>query len=174
MAEGREIPKEFYSFESKQLFTHCIECEKYLLDEGTEYFIEVAVRNYHGYTAKDTVFDYAICLDCLDRMRKEISTGSMVAIMQYFQQNMQEMPNLERCMVKGMEPKDCDEYQLYAHCRGVELKEGEQPYMLSGAAIEELIPKLSKKTREEMEGFMNEHFSPDPSLMEPTPPMILI
>ena len=180
-----DIPKEFYSFETNQLFDQCIECNKYLLDAGTEYIIEKAVKTYEGYSAKDTVFDYAICMDCAEVMRKEISKESWESMMRYFQDNMDVMTRLEMqeqspdeniksCMVKKINVADCREYQIYAHCKGGKLNMENPPYMISGEVMEELLPLLSEKTIDEMNGFMNKHFSPDPSIMEPVPPRILL
>ena len=179
------IPKDFYSFETDAPFERCIQCDKYLLDDDTEYIIEKAVKNYEGYSAKDVVFDYAICMDCAEEMRKEISKESWQSMMNYFQENMDvaarlEMQNrtpeenLKVCMIKQTAVDSCNEYQIYAHCRGKNLNMDNPPYMISGAVMEELIPLLSDKTIDEMNGFMNKHFSPDPSLMEPTPPRLVL
>ncbi|WP_436514459.1 hypothetical protein [Ekhidna sp. To15] len=180
-----EIPKEFYSFETNTPFERCIECNKYLLDSETEYIIEKAIKNYEGYSAKDTVFDYAICMKCADVMRKEISKESWESMMRYFQENidvtgrleMQDQSpheNIKSCMVKKTNVDDCREYQIYAHCKGEKLNMENPPYMISGEVMEELLPLLSDKTIDEMNGFMNKHFSPDPSIMEPVPPRILL
>ena len=151
------IPEEFYSFESKKPFERCIECDKYLLDGETEYLIEKAVRNYRGYKAKDVVFDYAICMDCAEKMRKEISPESWQQIMNYFQKNMdmqkriqmmEDDPdtNLKACMIKGINANDCEEYQIYAHCKGNKLNMENPPYLISGEVMDEILPLLSKKT----------------------------
>ena len=180
-----DIPKEFYSFETNAPFERCIECEKYLLDDETEYIIEKAVKNYEGYAAKDTVFDYAICMDCAEHMRKKISKESWSSMMRYFQENMDierrlEMQhkhpeeNLKTCMIKKTQIDDCREYQIYAHCKGGRLNMDNPPYLISGEVMEELIPLLSDKTIDDMNGFLNKHFSPDPTLMEPVPPRLIL
>ena len=66
-----DIPSEFYSFSSGVLFDRCIDCDKYLLEKDTEYFIEKAIRQYDGYKARDVIFEYAICFQCADRIRKD-------------------------------------------------------------------------------------------------------
>ena len=180
-----DIPKEFYSFETQQPFERCIECEKYLLDDDTEYIIEKAIKNYKGYSARDIVFDYALCMDCAERMKNEISKESWSQMMRYFQENMDfqnriyqhdQSPEegLKNCMIKKTNVNECGEYQIYAHCRGGKLNMENPPYMISGEVIEELLPLLSDKTVDEMNGFMNKHFSPDPSLMEPVPPRLIL
>ncbi|GAB4238833.1 MAG: hypothetical protein Tsb0034_14680 [Ekhidna sp.] len=180
-----QIPSTFYSFETNAPFESCIECEKYLLDDDTEYLIEKAVKNYEGYEAKDVVFDYAICMDCADSMRKEISRESMSNMMQYFQQNLnpsrryqngiessEEM--LNHCLIKNTAMGDCTEYQVFAHCKGKKLNLENPPYMISGEVMDELLPLLSEQTIDEMNGFFKRHFSPDPSFFEPTPKLVLV
>ncbi|MEM6642787.1 MAG: hypothetical protein AAF616_07385 [Bacteroidota bacterium] len=179
------IPKDFYSFESGTPFDRCIECDKYLLDESTEYIIEKAVRNYDGYQARDVIFDYAICLDCAENLRKAVSKQSMSEMINYFQRNLslaaqqklragKSGDSLSRCMVKNIHVDDCQEYQLFAHCKGQNLSAVQAPYLISGAVIEELSQLLSDATIDEMNGFFNRHFSPDPTLFEPTPKLLLV
>ena len=179
------IPPSFYSFETNAPFDRCIECDKYLLDDGTEYLIERAMKNYKDYDAKDVIFDYAICLDCADKMRKDISKDSWESMMKYFQENMdisrriemsanQPEENLRACMIKQIPVEDCTEYQVFAHCNGGKLNMQNPPYMISGAVMEEIIHLLSTKTINEMNGFFDKHFSPDPSFFEPTPKLILV
>ncbi|MEQ9402307.1 MAG: hypothetical protein RIM99_01870 [Cyclobacteriaceae bacterium] len=180
-----DIPEEFYSFETRAPFEHCIECNKYLLEGDTEYLIEKAIKKYENFEARDTVFDYAICMDCAEGLRKEISQDSWQKIMGYFQENINvekriEMmnadpeQNLRSCMIKGTDAGNCTDYQIYAHCRGTKLNMENPPYLISGEVMEELLPLLSDKTTNEMNGFFNKHFSPDPSFFEPTPKLILV
>lgn len=181
----QDIPESFYSFETNSPFERCIECDKYLLDGETEYLIEKAVRNYEGYKARDVVFDYAICMDCAENLRKEISSESWQKIMVYFQDNMDVQKrlamreesadkNLEKCMIKGTAAGECKEYQIYAHCKGRKLNNDNPPYLISGEVMDEILPLLSEKTVDEMNGFFNKHFSPDPSFFEPTPRLVLV
>ena len=183
--QEHEIPKEFFSFETNEPFERCIECDKYLLEGETEYLIEKAVKNYQGYKASDVIFDYAICMDCAERMRKEISSESWGKITQYFNENMdiegrikmmEEEPasNISKCMIKGKDVNSCQDYQIYAHCKGKKLNMQNPPYLISGEVMEEILPLLSNKTIDEMNGFFNKHFSPDPSIFEPTPKLILV
>lgn len=183
--QEKDIPEEFYSFETNTLFERCIECDKYLLDEDTEYLIEKAIKNYEGFKARDVIFDFAICVDCMSERTKEISPESALKISEYFQNNVdlenrltliQENPesNLERCMVKGTEVGSCGEYQICGYFRGKKMNLQNPPYLISGEVMEELLPLLSDSTVDEMNGFFNKHFSPDPSFFEPTPKLILV
>jgi hypothetical protein len=185
----QEIPERFYSFESGKPFTHCLECDKYLLD-GSDYIIEKAIRNYQGYKAEDTIFDYAMCLDCAYKMRSELSKESLAKMEQYFKENAnpsrmmppdhmdQELDMdqcLSRCIIKDSSIKEVEEYQIFAYCRGNKLNKAIPPYMVSHAVTEELMEQLSSATKDFLDGFYEKHFSPDPGLLQPIDgPRVLI
>ncbi|WP_258102937.1 hypothetical protein [Marinoscillum sp. MHG1-6] len=183
----KPIPREFYSASTGVLFAHCIECDKNLLDGDTEYLIEKAVKNYPGYDAQDTIFDYAICLSCAHQMHSKMSAESLNKIQDYFNENIdfahkqqlmeqgQAEMMTQTCMIKGTPRDGSSEFQLYAHCKGNQLVMGNPPYMISGEAMEEIIELLSESTKDELGGFFNKHFSPDPDLFEnPTPKRLIL
>ncbi len=173
----QDIPKEFYSFDTGAPFTQCIECERLLTDD-VDYMIEKSVRNYRGFNATDVIFDYAICLVCVDEMKKNLSSQSLQAIHTYFMEHFDSENHMavgiDHCLVSKKSREECEEYQLYALCQGAHLSEIQPPYMISGEVIDELLPLLSKATSDNLDGFFNKHFSPDPSLMAPTPPRPLL
>ena len=57
------IPSLFWSDITCKPFENCIKCERYLLEEGTLYLIEKAIKSYVGFDATSTVFEYAMCMD---------------------------------------------------------------------------------------------------------------
>jgi hypothetical protein len=181
-----EIPEIFYSFESKAPFRNCIQCEKEL-DEHTDYVIEKAMRRYPGFTASDTIFDYAMCMSCAFTMRNELSIRSRETMDQYFRPYMQKLQvkamsgelhdteqSLAKCIVTEKSIEEINEYQIYAFCRGNKLNLSVPTYMVSEDAIEQLLPLLSKETTDFLNGFFDKHFSPDPSLMEPIGPKLIL
>jgi hypothetical protein len=182
---NKDIPREFFSFETNAPFETCIECNKYLLDGETEYLIEKAIRNYQGYKAKDVIFDFAICMDCMQNRGKAISQESAQNISQYFQSNIDIErklaisernfeSNLDKCMIKGTSVNSLEEYQICGYFKGRKMNLDNPPYLISGEVMEELLPLLSEKTIDEMNGFFKKHFSPDPSFFQPTPKLILV
>ena len=182
--EPEPIPKDFYSFETNAPFTTCIECKKNLLDGGI-YLIEKAFRNHPEYGVQDTIFDYALCMDCADDLRNELSEESMAALMSFFKEridfskrmerlNMSAKENITTCMITGKHVDECEEYQIYAFCKGNNISNEMHPYMICGEVMDEIIPILSKKTTDDLNGFFNKHFSPDPSLMEPIGPKLIV
>ncbi|MFY0600962.1 MAG: hypothetical protein JXR03_14905 [Cyclobacteriaceae bacterium] len=182
----REIPKEFYSASTGKLFDTCIECEKSLLEGETEYLIEKAIKNYPGYRAQDTLFDYAICMDCAKGLHAKMSKDSLATIQQYFAENLDMQARIEdskaedlepltqKCMIKGLSRNETPEFQLYAHCVGDKVFMGNPPYMISFESMDEVMGLLSKATKDELGGFFNKHFSPDPDLFEIDPTRLIL
>ncbi len=178
-----DIPKEFYSFSSGALFERCIDCDRYLLEKETEYFIEKAIKKYDGYAAQDVIFEYAICSDCAERVRKDMSKESLKKVENFFLHQVDMMQRMEmimdnpgnpsayinQCLVMGTNVEDLQEFQLYAHCKGDKLELGQMPYLISGAVLDEIQHLLSSQTLDELNGFMGKHFGPAPDLMEPIP-----
>ncbi|MEP2774193.1 MAG: hypothetical protein ABJH05_18695 [Fulvivirga sp.] len=177
------IPKAFHNFETGSPFERCIDCNTYLLDGQIEYFVEKAIKSYKDYTATDVIFEYAICMNCAERMRKQMSVESMQSIQKYFSENvnfidrmqlMQAHPDnpeawMQQCLVKGTQANQLEEYQIYAHCKGKQLVTAQMPYLISSQALDEITHLLSNETLDELDGFMDQHFGPPPELMEPLP-----
>ena len=42
----QDIPQQFYSEDTQKPLEHCLMCERYLLDEGTAYLLEKAMRRH--------------------------------------------------------------------------------------------------------------------------------
>lgn len=177
------IPEEFHCFSTGQPFEHCIECEKYLLDEETDYFIEKAVKNYNGYSATDVIFEYAICAQCAEQVRKEISKESMAKIETFFTEHVDIASRMElinenpdkpekwirHCMVSNQPIETMEEYQIFAHCKGKTLNLVLMPYMISGKTLEQIQHLLSPQTRNELNDFMERNLGPSPELAEVLP-----
>ena len=58
------IPDTFHSDDTDAPFSECLVCERSLLDASTEYLIEKAYRRFDEYDVQETVFEYALCMDC--------------------------------------------------------------------------------------------------------------
>lgn len=175
-----DIPDEFLSFESGQPFQNCKICDRDLTDPNTHYVIEKAIRKYSGYKAWDVVFEYAICIDCAESFRKEMSKESIESIEKYFMGNANLTAHAERisknidtpnisdytnnCLIKGLDKSEVEEYQIYGECIGNRFLYGNMPYMISGQAMDEIANLLSTKTLDELDGFAGKHLGPSPEL----------
>ena len=170
-----DIPKVFKTFVSEEHFTSCIICEKYLLDENTEYVIEKVMKD--GYAE----VEYAMCLDCVEDMRKKMSSESLQRIGEFFENrvdfvnkryNLMQLQDcnvddyISRCLVHDTSINDLKEYQIFAHCRGKQLVLSVFPYMIGHDATEEVQELLSAKTKEELDRFTDKYFGLPPDLRE--------
>ncbi len=174
-----EIPSAFRSDEKATLFQHCLGCDLYLLDNGTQYVIEKAYRRYPNYEMQDTVFEYAMCMDCIAKLQSAMSEESLNRVRTYFDRhvdlfsrssNLLKKETLEvddwlsKCIVKGTPIAEMNEFQIFGHCDGQDLLFTLFPYAIGGEAIDEISLLLSNKTLGEIDGFMDEHFGLPPEL----------
>lgn len=170
-----EIPKIFKTSVSEVNFTNCISCEKDLLENNEEYFIEKIINN------NQVEIEYAMCMDCIEEMRKSFSEESMQKIEEYFAKNLDVftaryniMVNgstnvndyISHCIFNNKSIENLNEYQLIAHCKGNKLLLSVFPYMVSHDVIEEVQGLLSAKTKEELDRFTDKHFGLPPDLLE--------
>ncbi len=170
-----DIPKVFKTFVSEEYFRNCISCDKYLLDDDTEYVIEKVLNE--GYAE----VEYAMCMECVDKMREKFSEESLQRIDEYFQsrfdffgkrynlftnQNPIVDDYISKCIVNEKSIDELDEYQIFAHCRGKKLVLSVFPYMISHDVAEEVQELLSAKTKDELDNFTNKHFGLPPELRE--------
>jgi hypothetical protein len=170
-----EIPRVFKTFISEAYFKNCIICDRYLLDEETEYVIEKVISN--GYVE----LEYSMCLDCVEKMRQRMSEESMERVNRYFEEHFDfyarrynilasRSSNIEdyisSCLFKDKPVHELEEYQLLGHCRGDKMLLSVFPYIVSKDAIEEVQELLSVKTREELDDFTDRYFGLPPDLKE--------
>ncbi len=171
--EHREIPSVFYSDRDDKPFTHCISCDKYLLENGTLYVIEKAIKKYEKFKTTDTIFEYAMCLNCYHKVWESFSTASKTKMQDYFIRNASfdakrktlsetSVLNIEdwlsRCIIKGTSVGEVSEYQICCQCDGKNILFGHSLFMISGEAVDEIANLLSNKTLGEIDGFVGEFF----------------
>ncbi len=176
------IPPVFYSSESHAPIERCIACERFLPEADVAYFVEKAIRHYPEYKSDQVIFEYAICQDCHQAMSATYSKESTEAIQNYFEQNtdfmgrlslMQELAEggmfevqdwLSNCIVKGTPRENLREYQIACQCQGDRMVVGGAPFMISNAAMEEMMLLLSNETVDQLNGYMDRFFGLPPEL----------
>lgn len=165
------IPKLFKSDLTGDSFKNCISCEVdlYALEEG--YFIEKAIKPYNGFETYATVFEYAMCPHCMEKMRSELSESSKANIDQYFEakvdlsdrkkrlseEQVTQEPEIEQwlnqCMVYGTHIYELGECQIFAQCVNDQILFDTAPYMLSGKVGADVLGLLSNKTLDDLNNF---------------------
>ena len=164
------IPKILQSYSTGEPFTHCIDCDRYLLDDDVSYFIEKAIRQYHkeGYMAKDVIFEYAMCIDCAEKIKGEMSKTSRQAMENYMLYNNSiNTINGEdlQCIIKGESVDNYEEYQIFSLCQGKNMLTP-QPMAIGANALEELSELISQETKDELDRLMGDFFGSPPELEE--------
>ncbi|RMH70637.1 MAG: hypothetical protein D6675_08710 [Gemmatimonadetes bacterium] len=174
-----EIPHQFYSDLTEKPFTHCIECGQPLGEPGIQYIIEKAIKNYPGQQMTDTLFEYAMCLDCYWEMAQSLSQLSQERIAAYFEQRVdlvlrrQQLaqlgferiePWISNCVITGKPASETSEYQIIGQFDGPHLLYTYLPFMISGDVMEDVAKLLSAETRRELDNFGERHFGPPPEV----------
>lgn len=173
------LPELFYDSETGEPFTHCLNCEQELLNDGPPYLIEKAVRSFDEYDVQEVVFEYAMCMSCYEEISKSFSETSRQRIEAYFAEHLDFQGRTQRimeadeaeveawtahCAVTDTPREALSEYQLVAHAHGEQLVLSHLPCLISGEAMDEVAELLSQQTRDSMGGFMDEFFGLPPEL----------
>jgi hypothetical protein len=177
--EGLPIPKVFLNSDTGAPLSHCIQCDYNVLEGDRHYMIEKIFKKYLTLETTQVLFEYAICSNCYEEMKKGLSQESMTNLSAYMmtntdfaslQQRMSEHPDdpeawLTHCMIKGSAVSDLTEYQVGASFKGDRLVTNMMPpFMIGNVAMEEMNELLSKETKDEMDGFMDKNFGIPPEL----------
>lgn len=176
-----EIPERFYCDTDGKPFENCQVCGKFLLEEGTSYVIEKALKNYEGYNFYSTIFEYAICTDCHTTLQSGMSKESMNNLQQYYMQVMTNKGNqpmvidltsfdlnnwLSKCFFTDEPVAEMKEYQVVAQFNGSKMVMNTPPIIVGETAMESMSDLLSDQTIDEMNRFKQEFFGPDPEFEE--------
>lgn len=177
-----DIPKQFYSDVSNRPFSTCLNCNRFLLDNNTQYVIEKAVRRYPEFDTTDTIFEYAICLQCHEEIMSVYSESSLKNIQDYFLENVNFEERQQQidakaadgsfdikdytsqCIIKGTPLSQLTEYQIGCQCVGNKMVLSNMPFLIGNQAMDEISHLLSNKTIGEMDRFIDEFFGLPPDL----------
>lgn len=177
--EGLPIPDIFLSSDTKAPLDRCIQCDCDLTKGDRFYVIEKVFKRYPALGTTEVLFEYAICSECYEKMKEGLSTESMFNISNYMMENtdfaavqrrIEEHPDdpekwLSHCMIKGTPKEELTEYQIGAFFKGDRLVTNFMPpFMIGQEAMEEMNELLSKETKDEMDGFIDDHFGVPPEL----------
>ena len=169
-----DIPPAFRQDPTQSLHTRCVMCEKELIESNSPYLIEKSYVKPLGMAVYETLFEYAICMDCAVQMRAQMSRESLQRMDSFMAEGLahdhRQLPDdfeeaamvdqwLQHCALSGQPIEALTEYQMIAVCQGDQMMvspdEAHQrmPIVIGGPAIAELTELLSPETREEMDRF---------------------
>ncbi len=172
-----DIPDELLDDETGKAYQNCRICELDLHHPHSPYMVEKVIRTNPVTKQREVLFGYAICLECADEMKSQISQDSIQAIQEFlaqkvnFHKRMEQMyfdddPDpgsmLGTCILSGKTTLQSREYQIAGMCEGNELILGLWPYMIDTEAASELTALLSDETLGNMDDFYGQHFGLPP------------
>ena len=171
MSMSRDITPEFLKSDTQTPFDSCLVCAKDVISSGEDYFIERIMRKVPDFGVTETLFEYAMCMDCASNMKEEISEESMKSIEAFFILLIMSIDPfdrlinpLEKCLLTGKRIDDSLEFSYHAHCRGTEILESIFPYAVSDEAMDQISELLSKETLDELNDFKGKYFNGPPEI----------
>lgn len=173
-----EIPPIFRSDAEAAPFEKCINCRCNLIESNTLYMIEKAVRGFDGEKVSATIFEYAVCMNCAQKMNMKLSVQSRQRIEEYFQarvnfqQRYEQLKEekaeawLQNCLIHHQPVNEEGECQLYALCQGSRIIYQEFPYMIRAEALDEMMDLISAETLRQLDDFKDDLLDGPPELKE--------
>jgi hypothetical protein len=160
-----DIPEDFHSDLEQNIFCDCTFCGDNLLKGEVSYMIEKSFKVNPNNNKRNTVFEYAICMDCNTRKMKAMSAESVSNIQQYMANNFlleglndhvdDESDPFAKCLVTGTPIEELEEYNIVGHFIGDKMISGQFPILISPSIGEEIQELLSQQTKDEFDDFMS-------------------
>lgn len=158
--EKVKIPNEFKSS------GRCVRCSRKLLKKGQRYMIRIACA------CNTCVFDYAICMDCLEREDREMSYVSRGMRDHWIRKHIRleerlekfsriaprdPIPWITRCAVTGLHFMEAGEFQILVLCENDRVILNGYPLMVSWEALKGLRELLSEETLADWDKFAEDY-----------------
>lgn len=151
----------------------CVFCDDNILEYEQGYVIEKAFKFNDKTKTFKTIFEYALCAECIQRLSSEMSKESSEKVQNYlssFKSNLNQNVDNEKgveerlntCMVKNNSIKNSKEYQIAGYFLKNEMLVSDVfPYAIGDEAIEEIQNLISEKTRDFSDKFKDLILPPD-------------
>lgn len=170
-----EVPKVFFSEKTELPFKKCSMCGN-VLNEFELHFVEKAFKKPINSKKHELIFEYALCSNCLESTREELSKESRKNIEMYFklyvdlaERNKKLLSKahidlhswIGNCIITGKPVSEEKEYLIGGAFLGKRLILDVMPYAISEKVMFEIQELLSKKTKDFLDGFQKKVFPPD-------------
>ncbi len=151
----------------------CVFCDDNILEYEQGYVIEKAFKYNEKTKTFKTIFEYALCAECIQRLSSEMSKESSEKVQNYlssFRANLNQITDnendvegrLNTCMVKNSPVINSKEYQIAGYFLKNEMLVSDVfPYAIGDEAIEEIQNLISEKTRDFSDKFKDLILPPD-------------
>jgi hypothetical protein len=166
-----KVPRQFHrAFEDKP-FDACDFCRKGLLADGVGYIV-------HKYYADNELRqETAVCLECLDELRRSYSQESLQILARIFDKSLfdarfgvvaSKRENkaeflTRQCLLCGAGKDQITTYFEYAYCDGEEIIYYTHPFMMCEPCALKVYEALSEETKDARRRFFRRHFGLPPT-----------
>lgn len=156
------IPSELYSFYEDRPFRSCTRCGEGLFDFKNGYRVSKV------YKGDEVIFEYALCVPCLQNMMEESSEESRQRLYDFQMSRIRQVAGFDECALcdRVEEYSQIMDYGLVGICLGEAIVEANK---ICGLCMEEMSELVSKKTRESWNRFVDENFPGVPADLEAFP-----
>lgn len=160
------VPAVFHSFETEGPFRECGWCGQGFGEDGL-HLIEKAFQR------GETVYEYALCQACHERIRSELSDESKQRMEAYLQQAIEDLAPtadpLGQCLFSGRPLGD--EYLIVGMFAG-RWRHAQMPcFAISGEEMQKMAELLSASTRRRLDEFVDDVLGV-PGLSDPLPVLL--
>ncbi len=178
------MPEHFYSDETGVPFVRCVECERELVEMDAPYMVQKCSNG------RETVFEFAICAPCAERLHSSYSDASRRAIAGFFHSRIDLDERVRRlraagdadldrwigdCMACGDAPRPGEGHATAALCAGLEILYSHAPFRICGRCELTLNELISPETRGEWDRFVGRNFDlPPADALTPDRPGLLM
>ncbi len=169
--DERIIPSSLFSEDKQKPHQHCKVCA---IDLSTveSYGIQKVYKNYPHQAKPQVLFDFALCMPCMESARAELSLESRKNIDSFMQEKLtalalsglspEDRYKQRQCTLSGHDLSLSNDYQVIAICSGDKLMD--TPIFISDLILDEIQELLSAKSRDELERFTENNLDWPPEL----------
>ncbi len=160
---------QFNSYETHRPFTHCCDCGCKLNDA------DMHIIN-QSFVGEECVFEFAMCLDCREKINDQFSEESKVSMFDFMHDNADmesrqetlghDSPAeayIENCITCGKARPEAKSYTLGAMFSRSDLIKGPFPLLICDDCETRMAEAISEETRNFWEDYVAEHFPGPPS-----------
>jgi hypothetical protein len=173
-----EIP-DIFKNSQKEYFKNCSLCHCDLFQDNSFYFVERLFKKHISFNITEVLFEYAICFDCSENLKKELSEESKSNIEKYMLVHFpaaKRLKNLQRkrkldhfidqCAITKKAVNRIENYTLIGHFSANKMLLSFAPFVLGEEIIEEMNELISAKTRKVLDNFMDKISDLPPELKQ--------
>lgn len=169
--DEKDIPITLYSEDTKKPHLQCKVCG-IDLHAVHNYGIQKVYKNYPNQTEPQVLFDFALCMPCMENAKAELSLESRERIDLFMQEKMTYLAysglkpsdryQNHQCTLSGQDLTETDNYQIIAICEGGKLVDS--PIYISDVILDKIQELLSAKSKDELDRFTENNLDWPPEL----------